>query len=195
MSSTGAVKTASTFGKGGALSGMGFAAGLLLLGFAGLGATGSRDARNFLLACGFVLSVASVVVGCGGGSGGGGGGPVSTTTTIVSSGQHVGFGTPVTFTVTVKPSGNATPSGLVQLIDNGQPLGAPTAARAGVAFFQANSLPIGIHNIVAQYQGDANTLASNSATLPQGITGQVGLQITVSSNGISQTADFTLVLN
>jgi hypothetical protein len=114
---------------------------------------------------------------------------------MVSSNLHVGVSTPVTFTVTVTPQGNATPSGLVQLYDNGQPFGAPTHVSAGIASFLATNLPVGIHNLTAQYNGDANTQPSTSASIAQGITGQIGLQITGSSNGLSQRADFQVVVN
>jgi subtilase family serine protease len=194
------VKTASASpaANGHALWGFGFASAFLLLCLSGMaaGAATGRDSRNFFLACGFVLAVASAVVGCGGGGGGGGaGGPVSTTTTIVSSNLHVGFGTPVTFTVTVTPQGNATPSGLVQLYDNGQAFGAATSVGAGIASFLATNLPVGIHNFTAKYGGDANTRASTSGTIAQGITGTIGLQITGASNGLTQTADFQVVVN
>lgn len=181
--------------KAGPLWGFSLAAVLLVLGFSGIAAGGTRDARNFFLACGFVLALASAVVGCGGGGGGGGGGPAATSTTIVSSNLHAAYGTPVTFTVTVTPQASATATGLVQLYDNGQPYGAPTNVSAGIASFLSTNLPVGIHNITARYNGDANTQASTSSAIAQGITGTIGLQITGTSNGQSQTADFQVVIN
>jgi large repetitive protein len=191
---TGAVKQARRFGLADGLWGASFGAGLLLLGIFGFGRSGARSDRNFFVACGLLMCVANLVLACGGG-GGGGGGPVSTTTTISSTNLHVGFGTPVTFTVTVTPHGSATPTGLVQLYDNGQPYGSPAKVSAGIATFLSTSLPVGVHNFTANYLGDANTQASSSAPIVQVITGSVGLQISGSADGITETADFTVMVN
>ncbi len=194
ISTAAAVKTANASGNGGALWGGGFGVGLLLLGFFAFGSGGTRNGRSYLIACGLLLCVGSVVWGCGGG-GGGGGGPVSTTTTITSSNLRVGFGTGVTFTVTVRPNGSATPSGPVQLYDNGQTYGSAVNVSAGIATFLAATLPVGEHNLTAHYLGDANTLGSTSAPIAQAITGTVGLQISGTSSGITQTADFSVAVN
>lgn len=193
---TAAVKRASLSGHNASgLRGIGFGASLLLLGIFGFAGGGTRQGRNFFLTCGLLFCVASTVLGCGGGSGGGGGGgPFSTTTTIVSTNLHAGFGTPVTFTVTVKPNGATTPSGSVQLYDNGQPYGTPVKVSAGIATFLATTLPVGVHNMTADYLGDANTLPSSSAPISQVISGSVGLQISGMSNGITQTANFTVTV-
>lgn len=172
------------------------AAGLLLLGIFGFAPSIPKNARNFFVAFGLLLCVASWVWACGGGGGGGGGGgPVPTTTTIVSNGLKAPFGTPVTFTVTVTPNGAATPSGLVQMYDNGQSFLNPVAVSAGVATFLASSLPVGVHNLTANYLGDAHTQASASAPISQAITGTVGLQISGASGGVTQTADFSVSVN
>ena len=144
---------------------------------------------NFVLACGFVLGVVSAGIGCGGGSSGGGG-QVSTTTSLVSSDLHVGYGTPVTLTVRVTPNGNATPAGYVQLFDNGQTYGSPTKVSAGIASFLSTNLPVGVHTMTAQYQGDAGTTGSTSPVIAQVIAGTVALQITGTANGITQMVDF-----
>jgi hypothetical protein len=173
-----------------------FAASILLLGIFGFGIAGSTRNRNFFLTCGLVLCVSSIVFGCGGGGGGGGGGgPVTTTTTIVSSNLKVAFGMPVTFTVTVKPNGAATPSGAVQLYDNGQAYGSPVNVSAGIASFLSTSLPVGVHNFTADYRGDSGTQASTSGPISQAITGTIGLQISGAANGITETADFTVAVN
>ena len=171
------------------------AIGLLLLGMFGFAAD-PRNSRNFFLSCGLMFCAASLVWGCGGGSGGGGGGgPVSTTTTIVSSNLHAAFGNAVTFTVTVKPNGGATPSGQVQLYDNGQPFLSPVNVSAGIATFLAASLPVGVHNLTANYLGDSGTLASTSAPIAQVITGSVGIQISGAGNGVTETASLAVTLN
>lgn len=190
-----AVKTASAIGTSGALWGASFSGGMLLLGIFVFGVGGTRNARSYLMACGVILCVGSVVWGCGGGGGGGGGGPFSTTTTITSSNLRVAYGTAVTFTVTVRPNGSATPSGTVQLFDNGQVYGSAVRVSAGIATFLATTLPVGEHQITAQYQGDANTMPSTSAPIAQAITGTVGLQISGTSSGVTETADFTVAVN
>jgi len=191
-----AVKTAGIYGVGGAPWGAGLAAGLLLLGIAASGASGGKGSRNFLVACGVLVSVASAIWGCGGGGGGGGGGgPVSTTTTISSNNLRVAFGTQVTFTVMVTPNGGATPTGAVQLYDNGQTFGSAVNVSAGTATFPVATLPVGVHNFTANYRGDANTQPSTSQPIVQTITGQVGLQISGASSGITETADFMVTVN
>jgi hypothetical protein len=167
-----------------------FAAALLLLVLAGYGPA-TKIHRNFSLASGLILTGAIVVSGCGSG---GGGGPYATTTTIVSNASNVSFGTPVTFTVTVKPSGSATPTGAIQLYDNGQVYGSPVKVSAGIATFLATTLPVGVHNLTATYEGDAHTMASTSASISQIITGQVPLQISGTNNGVTETFNFTVVV-
>ena len=188
------MKTASTGGVAGVMWGAIFGGALLLLGFVGAGSAEMRKSRNFLMACGFGVCVVCGVLGCGGG-GGSGGGPVSTRTVLASSNLKVAVGMPVTFTVTVTPNGGATPTGQVQLYDNGQPYAGPVNVSAGIATFLATSLPVGVHNLTADYRGDANTQASNSAPIAQAITGTVAMQVTGMSNGIAETADFSVVVN
>jgi len=192
---TGAVQRTSLFAPVNALWGGAFGAGMLLLGIFGFAGGVTKNGRNFLLACGLLLCVASAVLGCGGGGGGGGGVQVSTTTSIVSSNPHVGFGTPVTLTVTVKPNGAATPSGAVQLYDNGQAYGSPVNVVAGIATFLTTSLPVGVHSFTADYRGDTGTQPSTSAPFQQVIAGSIGLQISGAASGITETADFTVVVN
>ena len=197
-STTTAVKTASSLPTGAAIWGTAAGASLFLLALLGFGSGNSTNARNFFLACGLVLTVAVSVLGCGGGSsggGGGGGGPVSTTTTIVSSNLHAGSGTPVNLTVTVKPNGAVTPSGQVQLYDNGQAVLSPVNVSAGIANFLATSLPVGVHNLTASYLGDSGTSPSTSAPIAQIITGNVTIQISGSANGITETADIAAMVN
>lgn len=173
---------------------MGLAAAILLLAMTGIGATNcGKTGRNFFLAAGLVLGIASVVLGCGGG--GASNAQVATTTTLSSSALKVGFGTPVTFSVLVVPQGSATPSGTVQLFDNGTTFGNATAVNSGVASILTTNLPVGVHVITAQYLGDAHTLGSTSSPITQLITGSVPMQITGTSNGIVQTANFTVAVN
>jgi hypothetical protein len=101
----------------------------------------------------------------------------------------------VTFTVTVKPNGPATPSGLVQLYDNGQAFLSAVKVNAGIATFQATTLPVGVHNLSAQYLGDATTQGSTSAPIMQVITGQIALQISGVSGATTEVVNFNVVVN
>jgi hypothetical protein len=172
--------------------GASFVAGLVFLGIFAFGAGSVKDSGNFFLAGGLLLFVSGVVFGC---SGGGGGGLFTTTTTIVSTNLHAALGTPVTFTVTVKPNGAVTPTGMVQLYDNGKAHLSPVNVSAGIATFLATTLPVGVHSFTANYLGDTHTLPSTSAPISQVITGQVPLQISGVSNGNTETVNFTIVVN
>jgi hypothetical protein len=100
----------------------------------------------------------------------------------------------VQFSVTVNAS--VTPSGRVQLTDNGQAFGSAVPVSAGIATFGTSNLPVGVHVITAQYQGDANTKASSSAPITEIVTGSVPLQVTAaSSSGISHTSNVTIMVN
>ena len=142
-----ALKTATLVSIPRAAWGLGCAAAILLLGMAGIGASGGKGARNFLLFGGLVAGV-GLVLGCGGG--GSSTGPAATTTTLSSSALKVGFGTPVTFNVLVVPQGSRTPTGNVQLFDNGTTYGNPSRVNAGVVSFLTTNLPAGVHVITAQ---------------------------------------------
>jgi hypothetical protein len=136
-----------------------------------------------------------IVIGCGGGSGGGGGTPpAASTTTLTSSNLKAQFQAPVNFNVNVSSTGS--PTGMVQLYDNGQVFGNAVPLNAGLALFTSDALPVGLHSISAKYQGDTNTLPSTSSSISQIITGTVNLQITASSqSGSSHTANFNVTVN
>jgi subtilase family serine protease len=186
------VKSVGKVAAGSVRRGMGLVAAVLLLGMAGIAASGGKSGRNFLLYAGLVVGIFGVVLGCGGG---GSAGQVATTTTVSSSIAKAGFGTPVTFNVLVVPKGSATPTGSVQLFDNGSAFGNAAKVNAGIVSFLTTNLPVGVHVITAQYLGDTNTLGSTSAPITQVITGNVAMQITGTSNGIVQTANFNVAVN
>jgi hypothetical protein len=188
-----ALKTATLASTRPAAWGLGSAAAILLLGMAGIAASRGKGPRDFLLFGGLVAGIVSLVLGCG--SGGSSTGPVATTTTLSSSALKVGFGTPVTFSVLVVPQGSRTPTGNVQLFDNGTTYGNPSRVNAGIVSFLTTNLPVGVHVITAQYLGDASTLGSSSAPITQVITGTVPMQITGTSNSIVETADFNVSVN
>jgi hypothetical protein len=186
------VKSAGKVAAGSVPWGIALVAGVLLVGMAGIAASGGKGGRNFLLYGGLVVCIVGVVLGCGGG---GSAGQVATTTTVTSSIPKAGFGTPVTFNVLVVPKGSATPTGSVQLLDNGSAFGNAAKVNAGIVSFLTTNLPVGVHVITAQYLGDASTLGSTSAPITQVITGNVAMQITGTSNGIVQTANFNVAVN
>jgi hypothetical protein len=89
-----------------------------------------------------------------------------------------------------------TPAGKVQLSDNSQVYGSALTVSSGIATFFATNLPVAAHSILEMYQGNANTLPSNSAPISQIVLGSVPLQITATSgSGVSHSADLTILVN
>jgi uncharacterized repeat protein (TIGR01451 family) len=93
----------------------------------------------------------------------------ATQTTVVSSANPSLFGQPVSFIATVTP---APDGGSVTFTVDGTPLGSPVAVNTttGVATSAAiSSLPVGSHQVIATYSGDANYLSSAAQALGQGV--------------------------
>src|SRR5688572_32297004 len=82
----------------------------------------------------------------------------NTTTAVTSSVNPSVVGQAVTFTATVSAVAPeaGTPSGTVQFLDNGTPVGAPVALSVGVATMNTSALTVGSHTITAVYSGDCN---------------------------------------
>ena len=194
---TSAAKTAKAMTSLMSNPGIPLMAGLILSGLAVIAFGFVANGRNFAQLGGLAFIAVGMVYGCGGGGGGGGdgGGPFATTTTLSSSATKVPIGSPVTITATVSAAGEATPTGMLQIYDNGQPVGNPVKVSGGMATFVSSSLGVGVHMLTAQYAGDSHTKASTSGLLTQSITGQVIVEITGSSNGIVRTTDFTVAVN
>jgi uncharacterized repeat protein (TIGR01451 family) len=89
------------------------------------------------------------------------------TTTVTSSVNPSVVGQPVTFTATVSTvaPGAGTPSGTVQFLDNGTPVGAPVALSGGVATMNTSALTVGSHTITAVYSGDGNFQPSTGSVV------------------------------
>jgi hypothetical protein len=188
----GSVHTAEVLGRRHALWRVELAAGVLLLSLMFVDG-GSEGGKGILLVAGLLLCVGRLVTGCGGGSSSAAG-PVPSTLTLTSSNNRVPFQNPITFTVMVGAKGN--PGGAVQLYDNGQTYGNPGTVTGGIATFLTTNLPIGVHNISANYSGDANTLPSSSSVISQMVLGSIPLQITAAANGgAPHPAEFTVVLD
>ncbi len=107
----------------------------------------------------------------------------NTTTTITSSPNPSLLGNTVTFTVTVTSPSGGTPTGTVDFYETtspSAPVRAPSSSQplvGGIAIFTASSLSVGTHNLQAQYSGDANYNASNSALYPQQVQSNPALNL------------------
>jgi hypothetical protein len=107
----------------------------------------------------------------------------STTTTLSANPTSTQFGTPITFTATVAPSGA---TGAVKFSNGAIVLGTGTLS-GGVATLTTSSLNAGTYTISATYPGDANYSASTSGpvtvTIVKATPGQGGTQaVTVASS-------------
>jgi hypothetical protein len=118
-------------------------------------------------------------MGCGGGGGGPPPPPPPTQTVTkltVTSGKVI---SPATFSFSVAVTGG-TPSGMVELFENGAMIGTAATVAGGMATPTAPALSVGTHSISAHYLGDTNTLASASGTLNVTVTGSTTVAITTS---------------
>ncbi|MBY0528386.1 MAG: FG-GAP-like repeat-containing protein, partial [Gemmataceae bacterium] len=88
------------------------------------------------------------------------------------------FGQPVTLTATVaaENAGDGTPTGSVIFMEGGTVI-AVEALINGIAEFTTSSFGLGIHELVAVYQGDDNFLGSTSAPLDQIVAAPIGTVI------------------
>jgi uncharacterized membrane protein len=132
-----------------------------------------RSALGLGLVCMFTFTM-----GCGGGGGGGGGTTQTATVTklSVTSGK-VATGANFSFSVGVT---GGTPTGMVELFDNGTMIGTAATVAGGTATPTATGLAVGTHSISAHYLGDTTTLASASGTLNLTVTGSTTVAITTS---------------
>jgi hypothetical protein len=84
---------------------------------------------------------------------------------LAASANPVVPGNAVTLTATLSAvaPGAGTPTGTVQFLDGGSPLGSPVALSGGVAQRVTSSLSVGAHTITATYAGDGNFNGSSAA--------------------------------
>jgi hypothetical protein len=153
-------------------AGTGFAALFLLL------LPGGRKKYRAALGLGLVCLL-SFAMGCGGGGAGPPPPPPPTQTVTkltVTSGKVI---SPATFSFSVAVTGG-TPSGMVELFENGAMIGTAATVAGGMATPTAPALSVGTHSISAHYLGDTNTLASASGTLNVTVTGSTTVAITTS---------------
>lgn len=156
-------------------AGTGFAALFLLL------LPGGRKKYRAALGLGLVCLL-SFAMGCGGGGAGPPPPPPPTQTVTkltVTSGKVI---SPATFSFSVAVTGG-TPSGMVELFENGAMIGTAATVAGGMATPTAPALSVGTHSISAHYLGDAITLGSASGTLNLTVTGSTTVAITTSPVG------------
>jgi hypothetical protein len=107
------------------------------------------------------------------------------------------FGQGVTLTVrfTGPTTGGTLPTGTVQFLDNGQPIGSPVTITNGVATLTLASLPPGANNIGVQYSGDGSfaNLTKNVGTVTV-TQAQVTTTLTSTTNGSQMTLTATIAV-
>jgi hypothetical protein len=115
-----------------------------------------------------------------------------TTTVVTSSFNPSVVGQSVTFTATVTGAAG-TPTGTVQFLDNGTPIGGATLV-AGTASFTTSTLAVGSHSITAVYSGDS-TFATSIGSVPSQTVNKDNTTTTVTSSAnpgvFGQTFTFT----
>ena len=89
-----------------------------------------------------------------------------TITTLTGSSATPVAGAAFTLTAKVASTTSGTPTGTVSFFNGAALLNStPAALSGGVATLTVSTLPVGPLNLVAQYSGDTNFIASNSSTL------------------------------
>ena len=107
----------------------------------------------------------------------------SSTNAVSTSANPVPVGSNVvlTATITAIAPGGGTPTGAVQFLVDGSPLGSPVALNGGAASVTNNSLSNGFHVITVQYAGDGNFTGSTNNLSPD---------LLVNSAPVAQTATY-----
>ena len=183
--------TASAKGGGGrwwTLSvGTGFAALFLLF------LPDGRKRHRAVLGLGLVCII-SFTLGCGGGGSATTPPPgrTATVTKLTVTSAKVAFGTAFTFSVAVT---GGTPTGQIELFDNGTMIGTAATVAAGTATPTAPAAAVGTHTISAHYLGDATTAASQSGTLNLTVTGTTTVAIATSPVATPAAAALNLTIN
>jgi hypothetical protein len=111
------------------------------------------------------------------------------TVTLTQSSSITFLGDPVTFTVTVTGSSPfpGPPTGQVQFTSDGAPLGAPVALDgSGNATLTTSSLPLGTHEIRAQYLGDGDYAAVTSDPVSHAVVDLSSLHGLIGGFGLDQ---------
>jgi hypothetical protein len=121
----------------------------------------------------------------------------ATTTVTLLAPSAANLKQSVTFTATAAVGALGTPTGTVNFMDGGSPVGTSSLDASGVAKLSISTLAAGTHNITAVYSGDTNYASFTSQSQPVDVTG-----FSISSGalspasvmpGSSSTANVTLV--
>jgi len=175
-----------------ALSGLAELAAVLLLVF-----PGKRRSLDAGLGFGLVCLL-SFAIGCGGGGSGGGnsgGGPVPTTTTLTTSSTKIAQGSTLTLTANVKSSQTLTGTAIFNFANcnysSGQLLINGTAQ---LQLSTTGFLEPGTCTTTAQYDGDANNLASHSGSLNIVVTGNTQEQIAAQTGADTHPIDVNITI-
>jgi sugar lactone lactonase YvrE len=87
---------------------------------------------------------------------------------LVSNPNPSNYGAPVTFIVAVAPTGIASATGRVNILDGAQQIGSGTlVGSTGQSTFTTSTLAVGSHSITAAYLGDSTYGSSTSAAVAQ----------------------------
>ena len=98
----------------------------------------------------------------------------ATVTKLTAASGKVATGTAFAFSVSVT---GGSPTGMVELFDNGVMIGTAATVAGGAATPTAPALAVGTHAISAHYLGDTKTMASASGTLNLTVTGSTTIAI------------------
>jgi len=87
---------------------------------------------------------------------------------LVSNPNASNYGAPVTFIVAVAPTGIASATGTVNILDGAQQIGSGSLVGAtGQTTFTTSTLAVGSHSITASYLGDSTYGSNTSAAITQ----------------------------
>jgi len=90
------------------------------------------------------------------------------TPSVIGTPNPTTFGSSVSLTATILPAGaGVMPTGTIQFLDNGVPLGGLVALVNGTATLATTALTTGSHAITARYSGDASYLVTTSVAFTQ----------------------------
>jgi len=109
------------------------------------------------------------------------GSALATSTAVSSSANPQYFGSPVTFTATIR-SAEKNATGTVTFNDGSTALGSGVLNALGVASYSTSALAEGPHAITAIYGGDSNNAGSTSAVLTENVVAPPALTSPVPGN-------------
>ena len=145
-----------------------------------------------------LISVVTLVLGCGGGSSGssGGGGvtppaQTPTTTTVATSAAKVSSQSQATFTATV--TGTQNPTGDVQFYLSGVYIGVTTLV-GNTASLTTSFYAPGDYSVTAQYFGDGANAPSTSSAIPQYVTGSTTAYVQGQTSTITHYANVQITI-